>query len=552
MGKGMRKGYFIYIVCWSLLLWLFILAGGISPASSWALSSQDAYVRAKRDYTDFKSSPRAKYRQIWLEHIDKFKKIYSDEPEGPAAPECLYMMAGIYQELYRYSGRPGDLSASIDMYERLCKRFPKSPRAKEAGALLAKIGRPEDNAPAEKTAADAKAEERPKLERTPVSKGLHEVKDIRAWSNSDYTRVVIDAEDQAPFKEHLLKKDPDIKKPKRLYIDIFQSRLGPNLRDPIPVMDGLLRYVRAGQYKKDTVRVVLDIESLKKYKVFYLLNPFRIVIDIIGGRAEKGKEKDPGQLTLPQQLGLGVRRIVLDSGHGGKDCGAIGINGLKEKDIVLKVTRKVKQKIEERLRCSVILTRDKDAFLPLEERTAIANTKKGDLFVSIHANSAPNTEARGIETYFLNLASDDDAMRVAARENATSTKNISDLQKILNDLMLNCKINESCRLAEYVQDCLVSGLTKRYEQVNNLGVKQAPFFVLIGAQMPSVLVEISFLSHPQEADRLKDEGYLNDIAEHLADGIQKYVRDTETAYLSVPPGRTHTGLRSEAPSTKRR
>lgn len=551
MGKGMRKDYFISIVCWSLLLWLFIPAGGISPASSWALSSQDAYVRAKRDYTDFKSSPRTKYRQFWLEHINKFKKIYSDKPDGPAAPECLYMTAGIYRELYRYSGRPGDLSASIDMYERLCKRFPKSPQAKEAMALLVRIGRPEDNAPAGE-AAGAKAEEGRKLERIPVIKGLREVKDIRAWSTSDYTRVVIDAEDHVPFKEHLLKKDPDIKKPKRLYIDIFQSRLGPNLRDPIPIMDGLLRYVRAGQYKKDTVRVVLDIESLKKYKVFYLLNPFRIVIDVIGGRAEKGKEKDPGQLTLPQQLGLGVRRIVLDPGHGGKDCGAIGINGLKEKDIVLKVTRKVKQKIEERLRCSVILTRDKDVFLPLEERTAIANTRKGDLFVSIHANSAPNAEARGIETYFLNLASDEGAMRVAARENATSTKNISDLQKILNDLMLNCKINESCRLAEYVQDCLVSGLTKRYEQVNNLGVKQAPFFVLIGAQMPSVLVEISFLSHPQEADRLKDEEYLNDIAEHLADGIQKYARDTEMAYLPVPPGRTDTGLRSEAPSTKRR
>ncbi len=551
MGGDIKKYRLSYIVCWSLLLWLFILAGGDSPASSWALSSQDAYVRAKRDYTDFKSSPHTKYRQFWLEHIDKFKKIYSDEPDGLAAPECLYMMAGIYRELYRYSGRQGDLSASIDTYERLCKRFPKSPRAKEARASLTKIGQPEDNTPAGETAAGTKVEERSKLKRTPVSKGLREVNDIRSWSTSDYTRVVIDVGDEVPFKEHLLKKDLDIKKPKRLYIDIFQSCLGPNLRDPIPIMDGLLRYVRAGQYKKDTVRVVLDIESLKKYKVFYLMNPFRIVIDVIGGRAENGKEKGSGQLTLTQQLGLRIQRIVLDPGHGGKDCGAIGVNGMKEKDVVLKVTKKVKQKIEERLRCSVILTRDRDAFLPLEERTAIANTRKGDLFVSIHANSAPNTEARGIETYFLNLASDADAMRVAARENATSTKNISDLQKILNDLMLNCKINESCRLAEYVQDCLISGLARRYEQVNNLGVKQAPFFVLIGAQMPSVLVEISFLSHPLEADRLKDEGYLNNIAEHLAEGIQKYVRDTDLAYLPVQ-GPMQTGLRPELLSPKRR
>lgn len=513
-------------LCFFVLLWI-----NSFTLSSWALSSQDAYARAKRDYITFKASSSAKYRQNWLEHLQGFKKIYADEPEGPMAPACLYMLGNIYQELYRYSGRGGDLSASTDMYERLCKRFPESSWSKTAAAYLAKIGKSEGGSAANKVAPGDRVEELPVLKRKTIIKNLKQINNIRYWSTSDYTRVAIDLDDQVSFKEHLLKKDPDINKPKRLYIDIFQSRLGSDLQDPIPIMDGLLRYVRAGQYREDTVRVVLDIESLKEYKVFYLLNPFRIVIDVIGAHGKN--EKDPGRPSLTQQLGLGVRRIVLDAGHGGKDCGAIGVNGLKEKDVVLEVAKKVKQKIGKQLSCEVILTRDEDIFLPLEERTAIANTRECDLFISIHANAAPNKEARGIETYFLNLATDENAMQVAARENATSAKNISDLQKILNDLMLNCKINESCRLAEDIQSLLAGRLSKKYGGVNNLGVKQAPFFVLIGAQMPSVLVEISFLSNPLEAGRLKDEGYLDHIAEHLADGIHKYVRDAGLAYLGT-------------------
>lgn len=539
MGNNTRNCHLRYIVCWFLFLLLFIPAGIGGPASSWALSPQDAYIRAKRDYVTFKSSSRTKYRQFWLEHIDKFKKIYSDDPEGPMAAACLYMTGSIYQELHRYSGRKGDLYTSIDTYERLCKRFPESPLAKEAKVSLIKIIKFRDSTPGQEVDVSDKVKNLPILKRIPVIKRLPGVNNIRYWSTSDYTRVVVDVEDPVSFQEHLLQKDPNIKKPKRLYIDIFQSCLGPNLQDPIPIMDGLLRYVRASQYRNDTVRVVLDIESLKKYKVFSLLNPFRIVIDVVGDYREK--KRGPAELTLTQQLGLGVRRIVLDPGHGGKDCGAVGVNGLMEKDIVLKVAKIIKQKIEESLSCDVILTRDKDIFLPLEERTAIANTKECDLFVSIHANAAPNKDARGIETYFLNFATDEDSMRVAARENATSTKNISDLQKILNDLMLNCKINESCRLAEGIQDLLASGLSRKYDRINNLGVKQAPFFVLIGAQMPSVLVEISFLSNPLEAGRLKDERYLDHIAEHLAEGIQKYVHETELAYF-----------KSELPALKRR
>jgi N-acetylmuramoyl-L-alanine amidase len=167
----------------------------------------------------------------------------------------------------------------------------------------------------------------------------------------------------------------------------------------------------------------------------------------------------------------------------------------------------------------------------LEERTVVANTTKADLFISIHANASRNRRVHGVETYFLNLSTDKEAMELAALENATSTKNIGQLQSILNDLMQNSKIKESSRLAGFVQQSLVKRLRKSHCDVKDLGVKQAPFYVLIGAQMPSVLVEVSFISNKMEAQRLATGAYRQQIAEGLADGIEKYIREVKLARL---------------------
>jgi len=180
----------------------------------------------------------------------------------------------------------------------------------------------------------------------------------------------------------------------------------------------------------------------------------------------------------------------------------------------------------DRIGCEVILTRSNDRFLTLEERTALANTKEADLFISIHVNAHRNKNAYGTETYFLNLATDEDAIRVAAMENATSTKNISDLQTILMDLMQNAKINESSRLASYVQTNMVHHLKKQYGNVQDKGVKQAPFYVLLGAQMPAILVETSFISNPRECKRLMDPGYQDRLCDGIVIGIEKYIKDT--------------------------
>lgn len=227
--------------------------------------------------------------------------------------------------------------------------------------------------------------------------------------------------------------------------------------------------------------------------------------------------------SLAQQLGLGVSRIVIDPGHGGRDKGAIGGNGTYEKDITLAIAKKLKQAIEKNTRCQVLLTRTDDRFISLEERTAIANGEKADLFISIHVNAHEDRSIRGFETYFLNLSRDRESARVAAFENATSKNKISDLEAILKDLLRNTKISESSRLAKTVHQQLAQGLRKEYKNFHDLGVKQAPFYVLLGAEMPSILIEAAFLSNEKEEQLLQQKTFQAQIAHGIAAGIKRYI-----------------------------
>jgi N-acetylmuramoyl-L-alanine amidase len=236
------------------------------------------------------------------------------------------------------------------------------------------------------------------------------------------------------------------------------------------------------------------------------------------------------KLSLAQQLGLGVKKIVIDPGHGGKDPGAIAF-GLKEKDIVLDIAKKLAPVIEKELGCEVLLTRDSDVFISLEERTAIANSENADLFVSLHINAHTSANVRGIETYYLNLTADAGAMRVAARENSTSTHQMSDLQDILSDIMKNSKMSESSRLAQQVHNSILTkAKSNGFGDIRNLGVKQAPFYVLIGAEMPAILIEIAFISNEEDVRNLQDANFITMLTQEIAYGIKTYVNDT-TAQL---------------------
>ena len=246
-----------------------------------------------------------------------------------------------------------------------------------------------------------------------------------------------------------------------------------------------------------------------------------------------------GSYSLARQLGLSARTIVIDAGHGGHDPGSSGRNGLQEKDLVLDVALRLQKLIRAELGAEVIMTRATDVFIPLEERTAIANSRGADLFLSIHANSSRNPGARGIETYFLSFAQDSHAEAVAARENAVSEATMKDLQNLVKAIALNSKIDESRDFAASVQEAMVDGIQGVAPEVQNRGVRTAPFYVLIGANMPSVLAEISFVSNPRDEKLLGTPEHRDLIAESLLTGVRAYLDALNRSH-----GRQLTGSRT--------
>jgi len=552
--------------------------------------SLSLYTNAEKSYKELKKSKtKIKRRDKWELVINKYQLVFNKFPKSKEADESLYKIPQIYSELYHISKLKKDYDSSIDSLRKYIKKFPNGKHSSFANYKIGVIDFEDDKFndakkhfekvisqntnPKEvkdsklklkvidvrlsekKDEKDAVKEKEEKV----VTVNTHEkekefayVSSIKHWTTPTYTRIVISVSKPVKYIGNLLKEDPLFQKPRRLYLDLSGAKISKKLiEEPIDINDGLLKRARSGQYTLDTVRVVLDIENIKNYKVFNLEDPFRIIIDVFGEAIEAKKEepvdsiakeeKKPEKpikkekpkdttISLAKQLGLSVKTIVIDSGHGGKDPGALGAKGIKEKDIVLKIAKLLEKKFKEKTDITVILTRRKDVFIPLEERTAIANTKKADIFVSIHVNASRNKNAAGIETYYLNLASDKGAIETAARENAISTKKISDLQIILNDLMLNSKIDESSRLAGTVQKYLVDHLNKEGKHSKNLGVKRAPFYVLIGAAMPSILVETAFITNSEDEKKLKDDKHLDVIAEGIFKGISKYIEETKVSY----------------------
>ena len=394
--------------------------------------------------------------------------------------------------------------------------------------------------------------------RTPVVPATI-VTDLKHWSNPDYTRIAVSLDHEAEFETHALRPSLDATAPSRIYIDIKGARVAKGLKDDT-VGDGLLKTVRVGQHRPDVVRVVLDVENIKDYKVFSLSDPFRIVIDVKGERKteiakleetittlqrEKDQTSEPRPeaaitaespaLTEPPPVGDKgdrkaqpkfkpgrIRRIVVDPGHGGQDPGAIGAGKTMEKDIVLAIGLKLADRLRSELGMDVVMTRSTDVFIPLEERTAIANKVNADLFISVHANASLNRNITGIETYYLNLAKTEKARQLAARENNTSLEKVSVLQGILFDLMANSKINDSAHLADEVQKSTWKRVSRQYPAARNNGVKQGPFYVLVGAGMPSILVETAFLSNEAEEKNLNDPGYQEATVEGIVDGVRSY------------------------------
>ena len=357
-----------------------------------------------------------------------------------------------------------------------------------------------------------------------------EIANLRYHTHPSFTRIVIDIGQLREYNSNQLTS------PDRVYVDIYQARLNPALQGrTITVDNPYINQIRIAQRTNTTVRVVVDVDinSVKRYDVFPLRDPFRIVVDIYPKEASSTppapKVATPAIPTtsgysMVRQLGLGIQRIVIDPGHGGKDPGCIGKENTYEKDIVLDVCTRLKKLLLQNKGLEIILTRETDIFVPLDNRAEIANKKKADIFISIHANSYPNKRRAGVETYYLNFNQDPDVLKLAAQENATTTKNISQQREILEKIIRTNKLMESRDLANHLQKSLVTRLASKYQGIKNLGVKGGPFWVLIGGEMPSVLVEISHLSNPLEEERLNTTQYRQVVAQGLYEGILQYIQ----------------------------
>ncbi len=542
---------------------------------------------ARERLAELKKSPKKRrYHSYWIDCVRTFDLVEKEYPSTSAAADACFERAGVYDDLYHFSRHSRDLSHALKAYQACRDAHPRHEKAPEAlyrivvltkegrksrSAALAAYRAMEDAYPdsgwTEKARKrlglrppskhhDRQAELRKppetviKTQKGPLVSGV--VTNVRYWSGGAYTRVVIDQDAPMKFQVH------ELKKPDRLVFDILHARIGDAVeKDPLPVHDGILKQVRSAQHDPETVRVVLDLASLQSYAVFPLHEPERLVIDVTG--TDESQDDSPaaeapatalhsggttsaavpvsaapgsGKLSLSRQMGMKVRTIAIDAGHGGNDPGAIGHGGLKEKDITLDIARRLAKLVKERLDCNVVMTRDSDVFVPLDDRPAIAKTKGADLFVSIHVNANRKRRTRGIETYFQSLrASDRHAMATAALENATSTKTLSqldtELARILKGLSNQNKDLESVELANYIQNSLVETMRPVKGRIVNLGVKRAFFYVLINTAMPSILAEVGFISNPQEEHLLRQESYRQKIAEALCRGVKKFIESRE-------------------------
>jgi N-acetylmuramoyl-L-alanine amidase len=340
--------------------------------------------------------------------------------------------------------------------------------------------------------------------------GLGDVTDVRVSDHDRFSRVVIELSSRAHYRLQRLSN------PARLFIDIDSTWIDPPQREArASSRSSPLISVRGGQNTLRTARVVLELDRPDRdHRIFFLEQPFRIVTDVF---AEARPASEPGASFDARP----VRRVILDPGHGGKDPGASGRGRLREKDVVLRTALRAKQELE-RAGLEVFLTRSRDVYLTLEDRTRKANELGGDLFVSIHANASPRRSTQGIETYLLDTRYDRQTARVAARENGTTVDALNDLQLILASLRLGYNERYAARLAQHVHRDLTRRLRSYHRPTRDLGVKRGPFLVLFQADMPAVLVELGFLSNRGEAKRMRTDAFVQAAAEGIARGILAY------------------------------
>jgi N-acetylmuramoyl-L-alanine amidase len=503
-----------------------------------------------------------------------FETIVRRFPTSGYADNALWHAASLAEAAYQRLNRPEDRDRALKMYRWLVQEYPASSFVKQANVKMAALGKPvlgttppppvpaliaETVSSASTPSNAAGVASTPTGERATLT-AIHRV--VLPGS----VRITLELDKEVAYREERLAG------PSRLFFDLRNVQLTPALMDKVLSYNSdVINKIRVGRHPDNMVRVVLDFEEVSKYSVFTLYSPFRLVIDAERASSRAAAPPAPleikeeaiappvlvepvtppaavpavpappagpsptppaanvaGGFSIARQLGLSVSRIVIDPGHGGRDPGTIA-KGLSEAALTLDVALRLEKLLQKELGVEVVLTRRTDVYVPLEERTAIANRHNADLFLSIHANSSRNNDAKGIETYFLSFASSPEAEAVAARENSASEREMHQLPDLIKAITLNNKLDESRDLANMVQDSLVANLRRSNKDVRSRGVKKAPFVVLIGAAMPSVLAEISFITNKQELQLLKTAAYKDRIAQALYNAVLRYRKSLKGA-----------------------
>ena len=464
--------------------------------------------------------------------VAAYEDVVKRYPRSGYSDNALWQAALLSADAFWQFGDTRDRATALRLFDRLQAEFPTS-------SLVPQVAGHTNRLNGAITGSD----------------GLATLKAIRREVLPDAVRMTLELEREAMFYEERLEN------PARVFVDLRNTRAVEALKDAtIAFDDGVVRQARIGRQADNRLRVVFDLQSAGRYSVYSLYNPNRVVIDFERTTANTKDAKEArdtknetasgpvptavpastavptpptaappataaanarGGYSLSRQLGLRISRVVVDPGHGGHDPGA-QVRGLNEAELVLDIALRLERLLLKEPGVEVVLTRRTNAYVALEERTAIANKSAADLFLSIHANASASADVRGFETYFLNFAPSPEAEALAARENAGSARRMGNLPDIVKAIALNNKIDESRDFASMVQASLNELLRKSDRNARNLGVKQAPFMVLIGATMPSVLAEVSFLTNRDDATLLRSQTYRQQIAEALFAGIMKY------------------------------
>lgn len=512
-----------------------------------AESADDAYDAAKDAWTKLKKDDaKRKLRHNLQTAARRFETVAAKFPKTDRAPEALFMAAEIEGELARFSAKDDDVDLACSNYRKVVEGWPKHRVADDAALALGRLLRDDDPAAARKaieavlpTANDKKKELTSLLASLPKEK-VHKAAPVAKTDDKKPAPRADEKKPTAPAPTVAkLAVAPEPPKRDSVVADAIRRATRPldslrlphdeampvpmqARRAPVPRPEPEVEAIAAPDDSEAGSPITALQEKLRDVRVG--ARPVPNDPKLRSQFKQLVKDEGSNEVSLAQQLGLKVRRVVVDAGHGGHDTGAIGAKGTREKDVALAIAMKLAAKLEA-MGLEVVMTRDDDTFVKLEDRTKIANQQKGDLFISVHCNAAPSRSLRGIETYTLNTSSNRYSIRLSARENATTERGVGDLQYILADLATKANTGESTRLAERVQKSLIHDLGETWKNVHDLGNKEALFFVLLGAKMPAILVETSFISNPEEEERLSDDDYQQSIADSIAGSVSGFLEE---------------------------